>query len=687
MIAGATRGAGGSALGAHVASLRGGQHVRMGSSRNLVSDTIKDQVRELTDLASHSRAAKPIYHIHADPPADRPLNAAGWNRYWNRFEAEFGLQRQPFAEQIHVKGGREHRHREYSLVRPDGTTMPLAFDHARREKIGRITEFEEGQALTPGAHNRAVLAALDRDGRDDVAAAMRAVDLDTMARPRAPTTPQDRAQAERTGVAPASIGAVVLTAWRTSDSGVAFSAALEEQGLRIERGSKVAVVVDQVGHVLPLARLLARAVKADGGGAIRAGDVSARISDLDLRQHEPLTGSRRSEEGPAEEGAEPVAAPALAASDPTPKSPAKPIAADFHTGVLDVVQSQPAHHSHAHVQSGRGREGPAEIVVHDRPGVGPRRHRGPEDRQGGGPQGSLDEHVWGDASRGDHDGVAALTEPPGADGAGREQDRRGHLPVGDDRGKPSADRIAAGLARIEDRQTELALAARPGALDRLRALARRVAEGDPSIAAARSKADDIRTTYVINALPLDQLARLLAIARRFDPLADAPAASGGRISGVLSREPWPDPASRNRREVANLAKDAIDAAVARATSAAAEARERHREATARIGVLDRVARILGWRTDSIICERAAAADADRLRVAADTLSGSHVRRSAQADADATGTVRHRERERERWLESREVRKPLREAHGNDLVQQGIRSAMPDIQVLAPHGPR
>lgn len=175
MIAGATRGAGSGALGRHVASLSGGQVARAGASRGLVSDGILDQVAELTDLSGHSRAARPIYHVHADPPENMPLNAAGWDRYWNRFEAELGLRRQPFAEQIHVKGGREHRHREYSLVRPDGTTMPLPHDHARREKVGRITEFEEGHALTPGAHNRAVLAALDRDGRDDVAAAMRAL--------------------------------------------------------------------------------------------------------------------------------------------------------------------------------------------------------------------------------------------------------------------------------------------------------------------------------------------------------------------------------------------------------------------------------------------------------------------------------------------------------------------------------
>ena len=209
MISGATRGAGGSALGAHVASTRGGQDVRMGASRGLVSGSIRDQVAELTDIASHSRSRRPIYHIHADPPPGVEFSEAAWGRYWDRLEAELGLEAQPFAEQVHVKQGREHRHREYSLVRPNGTTMPLSHDHARREKIGRLTEIEEGQALTAGAHNRSILAALDREGRHEAAEAIREAGLDRGPRPRSPLTPDQRAQAERTGTDPKDIGAPV----------------------------------------------------------------------------------------------------------------------------------------------------------------------------------------------------------------------------------------------------------------------------------------------------------------------------------------------------------------------------------------------------------------------------------------------------------------------------------------------
>ena len=328
MISGATRGAGGSALGAHVASMRGGQDVRMGASRGLVSETIRDQVAELTDLVSHSRSRRPIYHVHADPPPGAKFSEAAWGRYWDRFEAELGLGEQVFAEQVHVKQGREHRHREYSLVRPDGTTMPLSHDHARREKIGRLTEIEEGQQLTAGAHNRAVAAALDREGRRDAAAAIRDAGLDRGPRPRSPITPDQRAQAERTGTDPKAVGAAVLTAWHASDDGASFRVALAEQGFRLAQGDRAAVVLDATGNVHALARLLGKESKAAGGDRIAAGDVSARLAGVDLPRHVP---------GAA---VEPTPVVAAVETPPAPvKSPATPESAALHAGAAAAEAS------------------------------------------------------------------------------------------------------------------------------------------------------------------------------------------------------------------------------------------------------------------------------------------------------------------------------------------------------------
>ncbi len=78
--------------------------------------------------------------------------------------------------------------------------------------------------------------------------------------------------------------------------------------------------------------------------------------------------------------------------------------------------------------------------------------------------------------------------------------------------------------------------------------------------AARANVSGIQAARVIEALQPDRLARLTIAANRFDLLANSLAKSRERTAVILSREPWPDPSSRDQREVANTIKDAIDAA-------------------------------------------------------------------------------------------------------------------------------
>lgn len=285
MIAGATRGQGGRGLAVHLADLRRSGRINdsvvPGASRGLVSSGIAEQLREVTALASHAVSARPLYHVHADPPAGVEFDGGAWERYWRRFEREFGLEGQAFTEAVHTKGGRAHCHRVYSLVKPDGSCVRLDHDHARREKICRITEVEEGMPLTKGAHNRAVIAALLREGRDDIAEAIAEL-ADDGPRPRAPTTPAERAQQQRTGISKRGVQAAVWQAWTASDTGPAFLVALEASGLRLALGDKVPVVVDASGNSHPVARLIGAAAKAAAGERISATLIHDRIRGLDL---------------------------------------------------------------------------------------------------------------------------------------------------------------------------------------------------------------------------------------------------------------------------------------------------------------------------------------------------------------------------------------------------------------------
>ena len=290
MLSGATRGRGGPALARHLADVRGqNESTRPGTSRGLVSSGIADQVRELTDVAAHARSRRPLYHVHADP-AHR-WSEPEWDAYWQDVESEFRLDGTAFAEAIHIKGGREHRHRVYSLVRPDGTCIRLDHDYARREKVSRLAEIRTGEALTRGRHNKAVILALDAAGHG-AAATLTAAGLDRGDRPAAPS-PTARLQEARTGVSRAGVASDALTAWRMSDSGPAFLAAMREHALPLATGDDGVVIVDSSGSVHGLRRTLAAAAKSAGADRITATAVRGRLAGVALPTLDDARQTRR----------------------------------------------------------------------------------------------------------------------------------------------------------------------------------------------------------------------------------------------------------------------------------------------------------------------------------------------------------------------------------------------------------
>lgn len=283
VISGATRGRGGVALARHLADRRRerqNEQTRLGATRGVLAQDIEKAIDELTRIVSHARSRQPLYHVHLDPEV--PWVQAQRDRYWCLFEAEFGFQRQPFVEAVHVKHEREHYHRVYSRVRSDGTVIPLSHDYARREKIGRQIEFELGGRHLVGGHNWAVARALVADGRLDVARSIAAAGLLTADRPMAAMTPKQRHQAARTGIDPRDIRAIVLKVWNESTTEALLSS-LALEGLQLCAGDKVPVLRDLAGGVHSLTRVLGEASKA-AGRRIPAAEVKARIAHLHLPQ-------------------------------------------------------------------------------------------------------------------------------------------------------------------------------------------------------------------------------------------------------------------------------------------------------------------------------------------------------------------------------------------------------------------
>ena len=109
-----------------------------GPVRGLVSDP-----SDPSDARALQRETeRPIHHVHCDPPPGLApeREAAVHERFWQVYEQEFGLQKQPFYSRLHVKDGRIHEHRPYGLGRADGSVVDLD------QVVALLTQIADSQA-------------------------------------------------------------------------------------------------------------------------------------------------------------------------------------------------------------------------------------------------------------------------------------------------------------------------------------------------------------------------------------------------------------------------------------------------------------------------------------------------------------------------------------------------------------
>ncbi|WP_245258235.1 relaxase/mobilization nuclease domain-containing protein [Rhodopseudomonas palustris] len=273
-------------------SRKGGQTVEVMPARGLAAEHLRDQLRELVASSAHGRTDRPVHHVHIDPPPDCSDPDAVIATFLDRYEAEFGLQNSQRAGVYHVKAGRKHAHVVWSLVRDDGSVVSLAHDHARREKVSRIVEFECGLPFTKGKHNRSAAAALLKEGRADVSDAMLAAGLLDGRRPVAHSTPRQRAQAERTAVPLDEIRTQALAAWQASDDARSFAVALHSFDFSVATGESGYVLIDRSGSVHSLNRVLAAAARAEGVEKITSAAVRSRLRGINFQNVEEAKNAR-----------------------------------------------------------------------------------------------------------------------------------------------------------------------------------------------------------------------------------------------------------------------------------------------------------------------------------------------------------------------------------------------------------
>lgn len=295
MIGGMTEHDGHPALATHLAKLDDNESIAV-RFHGLSAGSIAGALAELRSMALGCRTGKPLIHAWASPGI--VYSEVDWEHHRAAFEEEFGLEGFPCIEVFHRKlgaGGRTagHVHRVYLRIDIEGKVVRTSHSAIRQEKVSRIAEVMAGEHLTSGRFNTAVIARLRQEGRDEVADAMLRAGLGASTVLSAPT-PAERAAAERhRDLAPDEVWRRANTAWRRSDDGVSFIAALADSGLRIAQGERCPVVVTPAGAVHPLLRAINKGGERQDGPAVRKADLTARLMAVILTtagQVEPVPG-------------------------------------------------------------------------------------------------------------------------------------------------------------------------------------------------------------------------------------------------------------------------------------------------------------------------------------------------------------------------------------------------------------
>ena len=203
--------------------------------------------------AMQTNGAKPFYHCWLRLDEGETLTAAQWQKSFEAVERRLHLEDQARVVVEHQLQGEKHYHVVWSLVdRERGQMIEIPFDGMRRAEVARKLEKEFGLRKLAPAHE----PEQERLRREEW---------------------QEAERKQRAAAEVRDVKASIRDAWQRSDSGAAFSAALEEKNLMLAIGDSARQpfgVVDEHGQFHVLTRTL----------DVRAKEVRGKLADLDREQ-------------------------------------------------------------------------------------------------------------------------------------------------------------------------------------------------------------------------------------------------------------------------------------------------------------------------------------------------------------------------------------------------------------------
>ncbi len=245
ILKGSQRG-GGQDLAAHLMRTDDNEHVRVHELREFASNTLRGAFKEAEAISRGTKCRQYLFSLSFSPPETARVSEAEFEQAIDEAERRLGLDGQPRAVVFHEKEGRRHAHAVWSRI--DAATMtarPVPFFKNKLVALSRDLYLDHGWDMPRG-----IAQAGMRDPKNFTLAEWQ--------------------QAKRQGQDPRWLKAAVQSSWQASDSGAAFSRALEEHGCFLARGDRRGhVIIDHDGKVHSLSRVL----------GLKTKDVKARLGD------------------------------------------------------------------------------------------------------------------------------------------------------------------------------------------------------------------------------------------------------------------------------------------------------------------------------------------------------------------------------------------------------------------------
>jgi len=231
----------------HLMKTEDNERVSIAEMKGLYAEDLPEAFREMKALAQATRAENYFYHASMNPREDERLTPEQWEFAVDRLEHNLGLDGHARFQVEHEKEGRTHRHIVWSRINPDSmTTTPDSNNYLAHVKTRDELERKFDHQPTPIPPERS--------------RGSRILDWEGF-------------RAQESGIDPKQVRAEVTVLFQRSDSGAAFTAALDEAGYTLCRGDKGYCIIDQAGDVHSLTR------RVEG---VKIADVKARLFNTPL---------------------------------------------------------------------------------------------------------------------------------------------------------------------------------------------------------------------------------------------------------------------------------------------------------------------------------------------------------------------------------------------------------------------